>query len=66
MVNIKQCKDDKTFVDAPKNGEVVMPFVHVEIRLKHVLLIAVIGYNLVSVNRLAEKGIPSLFRSENV
>lgn len=57
---------DKSSVTASKRGQVILPFEHANIRLKEVLLISGLGYNLVSVGRLADNGIESLFRSGDV
>lgn len=57
---------DKSSIITSKHGEVLLPFDNVNIRLTHVLYIPGLGYNLVSVGRLADKGIESLFRSKDV
>lgn len=57
---------DKSTVVASKRGEVLLPFKHANIRLTSVLLIPGLGYNLVSVGRLADNGIDSKFRRKDV
>lgn len=51
---------DKSSITASQRGEVILPFDNANIRLKHVLHIPGLGYNLVSVGRLADNGISSL------
>ena len=51
---------DKSSAFASRRGEVLPPFKRVNIRLKLVLLIPSLGYNLVSVGRLADNEIESL------
>lgn len=48
---------DNSSVTATQSGEVIIPFVEVNIRLKNVLLTPTLEYNLVSTGRLAENGI---------
>ena len=57
---------DKSSIIASKQGEVILPFQNANIRLKCVLFIPGLGYNLVSVGRLADNGITSLFESRHV
>ena len=57
---------DKSSVTASKRGEVMLSFEHINIRLGSVLLVPDLGYNLVSVGRLADNGIESLFRKDDV
>lgn len=57
---------DKTSVTAHVSGEVILPFEHANIRLKDVLHIPSMGYNLVSTGRLADNGIESHFRRNDV
>lgn len=57
---------DKSSVVASKCGEVIIPFEHADIRLGKVLLIPGLEYNLVSVGRLADNGIESIFRKIEV
>ena len=57
---------DKSPVTASKCGEVLLPFEYADIRLKSVLFIPGLGYNLVSVGRMADNGIESLFRKKDV
>lgn len=57
---------DKSSVVASKRGEVIVQFENADIRLTKVLLIPGLGYNLVSVGRLADNGIESLFRKDDV
>ena len=57
---------DETPVTSNLTGEVIIPFENANIRLKDVLYIPDLGYNLVSTGRMADKGIWSLFRSTDV
>ena len=52
---------DKNSVTATHMGDVILPFENANIRLKHVLYIPNLGYNLVSTGRLADNGIESKF-----
>lgn len=54
---------DESTVVASEIGEVIIPFEIANLRLKDVLLVPDIGYNLVSCGRLADKGIQSCFSS---
>ena len=57
---------DKTTVTANRSGEVVIPFENANVRLRNVLLIPGLGYNLVSTGKLADNGIQSNFRRLDV
>lgn len=57
---------DKSTVVAQYLGDVIMPFDNFDIRLKRALHIPGLGYNLVSVGRLADNGICSFFKSKDV
>ena len=57
---------DKSFVKAWRCREVILPFEHVNIRLRSALLIPGLGYNLVSVGCLADNDTESVFRKKNV
>ena len=57
---------DGSSVMARFHGNVVIPFNDSIIRLKNVFFIPGLGYNLVSVGRLADNGISSLFKSKSV
>ena len=70
--SIKECEPrnvllaDKSTVSAKYLGEVILPFNHFNIRLRQVLFIPGLGYNLFSVERLVNNGITSLFKLECV
>jgi hypothetical protein len=53
---------DKSEVRATHVGEVVLPFENAKIRLTDVYLVPDLGFNLVSVGRLADKGITATFK----
>ena len=57
---------DNTLVQTNLCGDVILPFEHVNIRLKRALYIPNLGYNLVSIGRLADNGIESHFRRHDV
>ena len=57
---------DKTSVDATQCGDVILPFTNANIRLKEVLFMPSLAYNLVSTGRLADNGIESRFRRYDV
>ena len=57
---------DKTSANANLWGQVLIAFDQVDIRLHNVLYVPSMAYNLVSIGRLADNGIESLFRREDV
>lgn len=69
---MKQCDNrtvmvaDETSVTATEVGEVILPFTNANIRLKNVLHIPNLGYNLASTGRLADNGIESCFCQNDV
>lgn len=71
-VTIRKCETtmvvlaDKTTVSSNKCGDVVLPFENANIRLKNTFLVPNLGYNLVSTGRLADNGIESHFRRNDV
>lgn len=57
---------NQSVVTTSKRGKVICSFENASIRLQKVLYICSLGYNLVSVERLADNGIHSLFFSKNI
>lgn len=57
---------DNCFVSARQIGEVIIPLNNYTIRLQNGMLVSNLGYNLVSVGRLADNVISSLFRLSDV
>ena len=57
---------DKTCVKSNYCGDVLLPFQNANVRLKRALYIPNLGYNLVSTGRLADNGIESHFRRDDV
>lgn len=57
---------DETSVVTKQCGDVLMPFEFANVRLTEVLHVPSLGFNLVSVGRLADKGISSHFRRHDV
>ena len=57
---------NKSSVETNQCGEVILPFENANVRLRRVLYIPKLGYNLVSTGRLADNGIESHFCRTNV
>ena len=57
---------DNSSVTATQSGDVLIPFEHVNLRLSDVLLVPGLGYNLVSVGQMCDKGVNSSFDSGHV
>lgn len=57
---------DKTPVSSTECGDVIIPFRDANIRLRNTFYVPGLGYNLVSMGRLADNGIESHFRRDDV
>lgn len=57
---------DRTSVSSTKCGDFVLPFKHANTHLKQAFILPGLGYNLVSMGRLADNGIESHFRRNDV
>lgn len=57
---------DNTTVTATQRGDVILPFTNANLRLTDALYVPDLEYNLVSVGRMADRGIESFFRVGDV
>lgn len=57
---------DMTPVQSNRCADVIIPFKNANIRLRDAFLVPSLGYNLVSTGRLADNGIESKFRRNDV
>lgn len=57
---------DKTSIESSHWGEVIIPLLNSNLRLRQVLFVPSMGYNLVSTGQLADNGIESIFRRHDI